>query len=750
MATNLLSNLLGHLRTAALLQDERTDSQLLESFITQREEAAFEALVRRHGAMVWGVCRRILHHNADAEDAFQATFLVFVRKSAAITDRAAVGNWLYGVARNAAMKARDMNSRRRTKEQQVARMPRPTSSDDAWEQLRPLLDNELGRLPDKYRLAIVLCDLEGTSVKDAARQLGCPQGTVASRLARGREMLAQRLARKGLAFTASVLASLLVRKTAWASVPAPLLVATLKATLLAPAGQALSAGAISAKVAAITQGVLNTMSLTRVKLMAMFLMVLGALGTGVGEVAYLAEAGEQAEPPPAAKEVRPPEKEAKAPDKVARDPNKNANEDELRAVRREHRMVMAGTALHRAQQAAETIEDKQWKAWTLQAIGEQMAKSGSWRAAPKTFQAAIEAAKEIKDPQRDDGGAASRHTLTWIAVAQAEAGDLKSALATLEGIAEDGDRDYGMAALACAQARAKDFKGAEETAEKVSFDRKDWVRTALVTSLAEVGKLKEAAQIVEKIGSDPDKAKALASLASGQVKAKDRAAAKKSLQEARQIADRIEEDKNSTARSDACRYVAEVQAEMGDVEEARRIAGTIAKEQWKNIALRSIVSVQAKAGDIQGAIKTSETIEQEYEKGEAMKEILTAQLRSVDLKGGLQTAAAIKSVYWRVVALGEIAKAQAKAGHRKAATSSFQKAFEVAGGEGENVRNDEPGLGGLRNGALCLLVRAQAEAGEESEAFAWALKQTSPLLKAQALLGTARGIAQLLDTEKRP
>src|SRR5262249_42961899 len=153
------------LRRAALLRDGggMTDGQLLECFLTRRDEAAFAALVRRHGPMVLGVCRRMLHNPHDAEDAFQATFPVLGRKAATIARRELLGNWLYGVAYRTALDARAAAARRRVREKQVSEMPEPeaSASEDVWRDLRPLLDEELSRLPDKYRVPVVLCDLEG-------------------------------------------------------------------------------------------------------------------------------------------------------------------------------------------------------------------------------------------------------------------------------------------------------------------------------------------------------------------------------------------------------------------------------------------------------------------------------------------------------------------------------------------------------------------------------------------------------------
>src|ERR1700733_8622356 len=150
MATNQISNVIQQLHRVMLVH-EAPDGQLLEGFVTHREKSALEALVRRHGPMVWNVCRRVIHNHQDAEDAFQATFLVFVRKAASIIPREMVGNWLYGVAHQTALKAQATATKRRTREKQVMEMPEPvTSEQEGWHDLQPVLDQELSRLPDKY------------------------------------------------------------------------------------------------------------------------------------------------------------------------------------------------------------------------------------------------------------------------------------------------------------------------------------------------------------------------------------------------------------------------------------------------------------------------------------------------------------------------------------------------------------------------------------------------------------------------
>jgi RNA polymerase sigma factor (sigma-70 family) len=286
MGTRRVNEVIRQLRKTVL-----TDGQLLEDYVCRREEAALAALVQRHGPMVWGVCRRVLRNYHDAEDAFQATFLVLVRKAASITSRELLANWLYGVAYQTARKARATAAKRRQRERQVADMPEPSAGPpDLWQDLQPLLDQELNGLPAKYRLPVVLCDLQGKSRKEAARQLRCPEGTVAGRLARARRLLAKRLARHGLAVSGGALAAVLSQEAA-SAMPTAVAMSTIKAANLYPAGL------ISAEVAALTEGVLKAMLLTRLKIMLGTLLVVCLVATTAAGLAYSRAAEEPNEKP---------------------------------------------------------------------------------------------------------------------------------------------------------------------------------------------------------------------------------------------------------------------------------------------------------------------------------------------------------------------------------------------------------------------------------------------------------------------
>jgi RNA polymerase sigma factor (sigma-70 family) len=260
-----------------------SDEQLLGRFVARRDEAAFEALVLRHGTMVWGVCRRVLRDHHDAEDAFQAAFLVLAHKAASIAHREMLANWLYAVAHQTAMKARSAIFRRRKREHQVPDMPEPEPvQQDPVGDFLQLLDQEISRLPERYRMPIILCDLEGSTHREAAAQLGWPIGTVSGRLSRARALLARRLSRRGLIVSGGSLALLISAGAVKAGPPASLVASTVKhAAQFAVEGTA-KTWIISTKVAALADGMMKTMFLTRLKIAVAMLLAVALSGTVIG------------------------------------------------------------------------------------------------------------------------------------------------------------------------------------------------------------------------------------------------------------------------------------------------------------------------------------------------------------------------------------------------------------------------------------------------------------------------------------
>jgi RNA polymerase sigma factor (sigma-70 family) len=252
-----------------------TDGQLLGRYVAARDEGSFAALVRRHGPMVLGVCRRVLRDFHDAEDAFQATFLVLARKAASVAKPEALGCWLYQVAYHTALEARAAAARRRARERQVTDMPHPEVATAEAQDWRPLLDRELARLPEKYRLPVVLCELEGRPRKEVARQLGVPVGTLSSRLAAAHQRLARRLAKYGPQLAGAALGAVLVQETS-AAVPAALVSSTVQA----------AAGAVPVAVAALAERMMRAMLFAKLKAVTWLTVLVVSAGLGVVGLTY--------------------------------------------------------------------------------------------------------------------------------------------------------------------------------------------------------------------------------------------------------------------------------------------------------------------------------------------------------------------------------------------------------------------------------------------------------------------------------
>ena len=238
----------------------------------------------RDGPLVWSVCRSISRDSHAAEDAFQATFLILVRKAGSIRRRENLGTWLHGVARRVAVRAKTTTARRLRQEVRGAQMkgasePDPTPTRD--EEIAALHE-EIGRLPEKYRSAVVLCHLEGRTHAEAARVLNCPSGTISIRVSRARELLRQRLVRRGVAVSTVLASTTLASETTTAAMPVGLAETTIEAAMHFAAGPASTAGAVSAAVSHLTEGVLRTMTLTRITLASALVLTTVSVTSGIG------------------------------------------------------------------------------------------------------------------------------------------------------------------------------------------------------------------------------------------------------------------------------------------------------------------------------------------------------------------------------------------------------------------------------------------------------------------------------------
>lgn len=335
MATANLNGFL-HSLTRGMLAEalrEQSDRELVEEFLSRQDEAIFEVLIRRHGPMVYRVCWRVLQQTQEAEDAFQATFLLLAQKLRSVRKLDSLASWLHGVARRVALKAQARLATRRRYEQRAA-LPQATLSDEiTWSELRTVLDTELGRLPEKWRLPLILTYLEGRTQDDAARQLCWSKNTFRRRLDEARAALGRRLSWRGVGLPAAFSATLLSECVASAALPARLVSTTVAAAACGAAAPAVATGIVSADVAALTEAVLRGMLLTRLKIATTVLLALSILGTSAGVLAHhvLAEPAQPrqeqfaepvdrqeqvAEPVHPVEEVRKPVDAVKAADKV--------------------------------------------------------------------------------------------------------------------------------------------------------------------------------------------------------------------------------------------------------------------------------------------------------------------------------------------------------------------------------------------------------------------------------------------------
>jgi len=263
--------------------EQASDQELLQRFVVTQDEVPFAALLRRHGALVLGVCRRVLRREQDAEDACQATFLALARQAATLPAQPSLGGWLYRVARRSAVKLMLAEQRRSRRDRQAA----STATDDPLEQisgreLLAVLDEELHKLPERFQEPLVLCFLEGLTQEEAARHLGWPRGTLKDRLEQGKELLKQRLTRRGLALPAGLLATL-VATPAQAAVPVLLQQSVLRGAVALVAGQSLT-GVVSAPIAELVEGVCATMTTSKLRLAVVLSVVLAFTGIGAGAV----------------------------------------------------------------------------------------------------------------------------------------------------------------------------------------------------------------------------------------------------------------------------------------------------------------------------------------------------------------------------------------------------------------------------------------------------------------------------------
>lgn len=665
-----------------LASADTSDGELLGRYVREQDERAFAVLVARHGRMVRAVCRRVLRHDADADDATQATFLVLARKAASVRDRHGLANWLFGVARNVAARAKQARARRAAHEAKVPpRPPQQVASDFA-----ELLDAELAKLPAAYRVAVVLCDLEGHTIADAAKHLGIPPGTVASRLARGRERLADRLRKLGLGVSAGLLATLLGDSA--------------KATVVTFTPTA----AVTAAVHTLAEDVMRTMIVTP---------RLPTLLVAAAALALAAVAWGQAPPPKAAPPAAPKPVAEKGPSPI--------------------------DVLLQAKKAADEIENVGTRRDSLQSIASEFAEHGDKKRAKEMFEASIQLVQ--------DGGKSRQ--LSWIIfdmervgvelpvefadVLQKEAafftagwyremGDLKR-LAKLAEDATGDDRDLFLAALAVGQAA----QGKRAEAEKS------------IGAMAE-----QAASLVV----DVARLEALAALAVAHHKAKDAKAAAKSIKEAIEVTARIVNGAVLRGGPAAVLVLAGAQAKVGDLTAARDTADRIKDDTLKDCALADIAWAEFEAGKRKEAVNTLETIRTEYHADRVRAKIARHDANNGEWKQAEATIKAMNCVYWQVRAQLDLALRYAAVGKTAEADKALATADELAGLGRENVQDEEPGIINIRRHATILRFRTLAEMGRAKAAVEEAERIEKLDERVDALLAVVRGLRPRAKNEE--
>jgi RNA polymerase sigma factor (sigma-70 family) len=293
MATAILSDFFHRLTRgmAAETLADHSDQQLVERALAGTDEAPFQAIVHRHGPMVYRVCWRVLQHSQDAEDAFQATFLILAQKLRTVRKHASLASWLHGVAHRVALKAKAQTAARRRHEHQAS-LPDTVPPDDVtWGELRSALDTELSQLPDQWRLPLILCYLEGRTQDEAASQLGWSKITLRRRLEEARTALGGRLSGRGIVWPAA-LSAVLLSDCIVSAAPAPTLIAsTVEAAVGVAAGKTVATAA-SAKVAVLTEGVMKAMLITKLKTITTVVLVATLIAFGGGVLIQQMAAGQ--------------------------------------------------------------------------------------------------------------------------------------------------------------------------------------------------------------------------------------------------------------------------------------------------------------------------------------------------------------------------------------------------------------------------------------------------------------------------
>jgi RNA polymerase sigma factor (sigma-70 family) len=658
-----------------------SDAELLSRYVERRDTAAFELLAWRHGAVALGVCRRVLRHEQDAEDAFQAALLVLARKASSVGEPAALPGWLHKVAYRCALAAA---ARRPKHEVPLECEPLARPAADHGDSLA-VLDAEVARLPARYRIPFVLCDIEGRTLREAATILGLVPDTVATRVRRARERLRERLLRRGVAA---------------AAVPAALAVLADDARAGVPARLVSFPQALPERVTTIAERVVRMMWLK--KLAAAAAVVVVIIG-GAGVTYCGLSAGE----PP----VQPAKPAEAPPAKVAK------REPDSRLMK----------VLDQALKDAETIENPFMRSAAFGSVAEAQAKAGQNAAARATIQRAL----TVEESLPPDAGDQKNNRLITLALAQGKSGEVAGAVRLLNEKVSGQDRTTGLSNLAVTLAISGKIKEAKEVAEKVEGDR-DEIMLAIAAGQIGAGDRKGARETAEQVkGSGHHRAHILAGLMLDRAKS-GAAVTEKEFDEVKAALPAQGDAKQLGQAAVAAAHVA-----RGEHDKARDVAGAIEDDQWRARALRGIANAQATLGKLDEARKTLAAIADDYNRGEAQHDVVEVLLKAKNLAAAKKEIETITAPWAKCYCLIDLAKALAAAGQRDEARPLLDEALKVA-----DTLTDPVGFANLRESALGDANGARAALGDVDGALAWADKQADAWTRLIARIRIADALTQ--------
>ena len=730
MGPNATDNLLNHVRKLASVEcnKQAPDGELLRRYAAQRDDQAFAAVVRRHGAMVLRVCQRILGKAEDAEDAYQATFLVLMRKAGSVRWKPSVANWLYGVAYRISLNERKRVARRQRCEGRApAALARDPLAEITLRDAQAIVDAELAKMSDRYRAPLVHCYLEGATRDEAALQLGWSLATLKRRLDEARSILQARLRRRGLELPTAILTTMVGASSA-SAVTSPAMVATLLGNLAA-SGQA-TGGAARAGV--LAEGFLRVMFLSQLKSIA--ILALAGMVV-VGAAAWVALRSSSAPNLAEAAIVR---KDAGPPPQVATQP---AQPDHLQQAR----------AL-----IAALPQDEQ-QLLLLVRIAKAHALKGDADSARSVFRDAKELAIRVTGDRRR-----GRFEVV-VAIAQAEAGLVQDAFATAD---ELGDPCYvasTFGAIAVCQVQQGDLVGAGKTLDALAALRH-------VPYELPPGRVRSLPACV-----DDSLYGAHWNMAREHVAAKNFSAASRAIRSIPRATDRIvplTELAGALARNgklalaketvrEACALFAQA-AEAGQLVDASRnaidpwVRGNIAAAQFrvgdeagvlqsaacleggaKDLLLMAIAQQGIRNGDFDKVGQVAATIANRFDRQGVIKAMALAKAQRGDARTALRDLETAVEEADRGEALAELALLESGRGDRTGALETLRKAQDWIAHARRKDSKLDPRLAGYAE-----VAGALARLGAEADALAWAEGEVDVIARSWILIGIAEGQAR--------